>query len=86
MYLYISTTIGVENGGSPEMAVPRDDMGPAQRKTPTPGPPLLAEVRQAGGPHPMEARRFSKVIAHHLEAYLLGIALCVSPKWRGSRG
>ena len=46
--------------------IPRDETGPHGVETQPPGTPLSAGVREAGGPHPFGARRFSKFIGHDL--------------------
>ena len=59
------------NESGTNAVIPRDDSGLHGVETLTPGTPLLVGVRGAGGPYPMGARRFSKLICHYLIDLLL---------------
>ena len=50
--------------------MPRSDTAPHGVETRTPGTPLLAGIREAGGPHPLRAR-LTKFINHDLMNLLL---------------
>ena len=50
----------------PKAVIPSGDTGSHGLEIPTAGPPLLAEVREAGGFHPLGARRSSKFNCHDL--------------------
>ena len=45
------------------MVVHRVDTAPHDVETPTLGAPFLGGVREAGGLHPLGARRFSKFVS-----------------------